>query len=319
MKKSVLLLFISSLAVLACKKSDHNIIQGKIEREELAVVSKVPGRIQKILIENGDFVKAGDTLAILDIPEIDAKKSQAEGALKSASAQYEMSLHGATSNQLAQLNAKKAALTEQYEFAKKSLDRMGKMVKDSLIPQQQYDEVYAKYQGAKAQISAVEAEIADVKNGVRIEQQAMALGQKDRAAGALEEANVAEKERYIIAPQDMTIESITLKMGELALPGYTLFKGSLAESISFRFTLPETRLNQLKKGQELQIQIPYQNKTVAAVVKNIKQIGSYGNIATAYPDYEMQDALYEIILHPKNPKACEDVITKATVTLDLHK
>jgi hypothetical protein len=90
---------------------------------------------------------------------------------------------------------------------------MNAMVKDSLVPQQQYDEVFAKYQGAKSQMIAVDAEIADVKNGVRIEQQTMALGQKDRAQGALEEVQVAEKERYIIAPQDMKIESITLKLG----------------------------------------------------------------------------------------------------------
>lgn len=317
MKKSVLI-FISALAILSCNdKAEQTLIQGKVERDELAVVGKVAGRIQKIFVENGDFVKSGDTLAILDIPEVDAKKIQAEGALKSASAQYDMSVHGATSNQLAQLNAKKAALTEQYEFAKKSLDRVDRMVKDSLIPQQQYDEVYAKYQGAKAQIAAVNAEIADVRNGVRMEQQTMALGQKDRAEGALQEAKVADKERYIIAPQDMIIETITLKTGELALPGYTLFKGSLSESVSFRFTLPESQLSEIKKGQELQVQILYQNKTAAAVVQNIKQIGSYANIATAYPDYEMQDALYEIILRPKQPKEFDDVVTKATVTLDL--
>ena len=52
------------------------------------------------------------------------------------------------------------------------------MVQDSLIPQQTYDEAFAKYQGAKAQLAAVNAEIADVEHGVRIEQQMMALGQK---------------------------------------------------------------------------------------------------------------------------------------------
>src|SRR5690606_24502074 len=93
-------------------------------------------------------------------------------------------------------------------------------------PQQQYDEVFAKYQGAQAQLIAVDAEIADVKNGVRLEQQTMALGQQDRALGALQEVAVAEKERYIIAPQDMKIDAVTLKLGELALPGYTLFKRS---------------------------------------------------------------------------------------------
>ena len=181
MKKLLVFIGICTMASCSNKSEVAKSIQGKIERDEIAVVGKLAGRIDKILVNEGDFVKKGDTLAILDIPEVAAKKAQAQGAVKSAEAQYEMSVHGATSNQLKQLNAKKAALNEQYQFAKKSLNRLEAMVKDSLVPQQQYDEVFAKYQGAQAQLIAVDAEIADVKNGVRLEQQIMALGQKERA------------------------------------------------------------------------------------------------------------------------------------------
>lgn len=238
MKKIVLVTGIL-LGLTACgnKAELSNVIQGKVERDEIAVVGKLAGRIDEILVQEGDFVKKGDTLAILNIPEVDAKKTQAQGAVKSAEAQYDMSVHGATKNQMQQLNAKKAALTEQYQFAKKSLQRLEAMVKDSLVPQQQYDEVFAKYQGAQAQLIAVDAEIADVKNGVRVEQQIMALGQQDRALGALQEVKIAENERFIIAPQDMQVDMITLKLGELALPGYTLFKGTLKETTFFRFTV----------------------------------------------------------------------------------
>lgn len=316
MKKYILFTILAATALSCQNKSEiAKMIQGKVERDELAVVSKVPGRLEKIRVHEGDYVKKGDTLAVLSIPEVEAKKAQAQGAVKSAEAQYDMSVHGATANQLKQLNAKKAALTEQYQFAKKSLGRLEAMVKDSLIPQQQYDEVFAKYQGALAQLNAVNAEIADVQNGVRIEQQTMALGQKDRALGALQEARVAENERYIIAPQDMQIETITLKLGELALPGYTLFKGSLQESIYFRFTIPESALKNYEKGKEVTVYIPYKDKQVKGTIKNVKQIGAYANIATAYPDYEMQDALYEITVTPANHAEVKDILTKTTVTL----
>lgn len=304
-------------AMQSCQNKSEvaNSTQGKVERDELSVVSKIPGRIDQIMVQEGDFVKKGDTLAVLDIPEVEAKKAQAQGAVRSATAQYDMSVHGATSNQLTQLNAKKAGLTEQYEFAKKSLARIESLAQDSLIPQQQYDEVYAKYQGAKAQLTAVEAEIADVQNGVRMEQQVMALGQKDRAVGALQEAQVAEGERYILAPQDMLIETITLKIGELALPGYTLFKGTLENTTYFRFTVPESELGVYERGKELAVHIPYKNRDVQGVIKNVKQIGAYANIATAYPDYEMQDALYEIIVNPMDPGAVKDIYTKSTVII----
>lgn len=313
--KQFCLAMISFLLLAACGKNTNKDLQGKVERDELAVVSKLAGRIETILVKEGDFVQQGDTLAILDIPEVSAKRAQAEGAVKSAQAQYQMATTGATRNQLKQLNAKKTALKEQYEFARKSLSRMEALVKDSLIPQQQYDEVFAKYQGAQAQLLAVDAEIADVQNGVRIEQQVMALGQQDRADGALQEVNVAEKERYIVAPQDMEVDLITLKQGELALPGYTLFKGVLPSTIHFRFTVPESDLSQYKKGETTSVFVPYLNEKIEAEIQNIKQIGAYANIATAYPDYDMQDALYEMIVLPKETTNTENILTKSTVIL----
>ena len=315
MKK--ILVFIGICAIASCSNKSEvaKSIQGKIERDEIAVVGKLAGRIDKILVNEGDFVKKGDTLAILDIPEVAAKKAQAQGAVKSAEAQYEMSVHGATSNQLKQLNAKKAALNEQYQFAKKSLNRLEAMVKDSLVPQQQYDEVFAKYQGAQAQLIAVDAEIADVKNGVRLEQQTMALGQQDRALGALQEVAVAEKERYIIAPQDMKIDAVTLKLGELALPGYTLFKGSLPETTYFRFTVPESSISAYEKGKAVSVHVPYKNIDFAGTIQNVKQIGAYANIATAYPDYDIQDPLYEVTVRPTQMQDAKDLLAKSTVTI----
>jgi len=315
MKKILVFIGICTIASCSNKSDVAKSIQGKIERDEIAVVGKLAGRIDKILVNEGDFVKKGDTLAILDIPEVAAKKAQAQGAVKSAEAQYEMSVHGATSNQLKQLNAKKAALNEQYQFAKKSLNRLEAMVKDSLVPQQQYDEVFAKYQGAQAQLIVVDAEIADVKNGVRLEQQTMALGQQDRALGALQEVAVAEKERYIIAPQDMKIDAVTLKLGELALPGYTLFKGSLPETTYFRFTVPESSISAYEKGKAVSVHVPYKNIDFAGTIQNVKQIGAYANIATAYPDYDIQDPLYEVTVRPTQMQDAKDLLAKSTVTI----
>lgn len=316
MKRIIIILFLT-IASSCTSPKNKTILQGKIENDQLAIVSKVPGKIMTILVKEGDFVKKGDTLAILDIPEVDAKKSQAEGAVISAKAQYSMAVKGATDNQIKQLEAKKKGLKEQYEFAQKSINRLSSMLKDSLVSQQTFDETFAKYQGAQAQYNAVLAEIDDARKGARIEQQTMALGQQDRAYGALREVESAEKERYVIAPQDMSIETITLSLGELALPGYTLFNGYISNSTYFRFTIQESQLSAFKKGQEVYINIPYSGKKIKGKVSIIKQLGAYGSIATAYPDYELQESLFEIRITPIDIRESKDLITKATVTLSL--
>lgn len=315
--KKIYLLLVVVISAVGCGKPKTEVIQGKIEREQIGIVSKIPGKIIEIRIQEGDFVKKGDTLAILDIPEVDAKKSQAEGAVQSAKAQYDMTLKGATDNQLKQLEAKQKALKEQYELAQKSINRLANMLKDSLVSQQIYDEAFAKYQGAQSQYLAVQAEISDVKYGARIEQQKMALGQQERALGALQEVSVADSERYIIAPQDMTVESITLKAGELALPGYTLISGPISESTYFRFTIPESQLSKVQKGQEVMVNVVYNKSQVKGKITSVKALGAYANIATAYPDYEIQESLFEIKISPIDVEQAKDLFTKTTVTLEL--
>ncbi|OOV27726.1 hypothetical protein BXU11_09755 [Flavobacterium sp. LM5] len=316
--KKIATLLLLTLTFFSCQKTKKNtIIQGKVEYEQIAVVSKVPGKIVRLFVKEGDWVKKGDTLAQLDIPEVDAKKNQAKGAVVSAKAQYTMALKGATDNQMKQLEAKRMGLKEQFEFAQKSIQRLKNMLKDSLVSQQTYDETFAKYQGALAQYNAVQAEIDDAKKGARIEQQTMALGQQERAYGALLEVETAEQERFVIAPQDMSIETITLSLGELALPGYTLFNGNIKNSVSFRFTLPESKLNLYKKGETVSVTIPYSKQNIQGVVTSIKQLSAYGNIATAYPDYELQESLFEIKITPTNPSETKDLISKTTATIAL--
>ena len=317
--KKIYLLLVVVISAVGCGKPKTEVIQGKIERGQIGIVSKIPGKIIEIRIQEGDFVRKGDTLAILDIPEVDAKKSQAEGAVQSAKAQYDMTLKGATDNQLKQLDAKQKALKEQYELAQKSINRLSNMLKDSLVSQQMYDEAFAKYQGAQSQYLAVQAEISDVKYGARIEQQKMAFGQQERALGALQEVSVADSERYIIAPQDMTVESITLKAGELALPGYTLISGTISESTYFRFTIPESQLSKVQKGQEVMVNVVYNKSQVKGKITSVKALGAYANIATAYPDYEIQESLFEIKISPVDISQTKDLFTKTTVTLELLK
>jgi len=315
--KHITFVLAASFLFIGCQQAPYkNTLQGKTEREQIGVVSKLPGKILKIYVQEGQMVQAGDTLAILDVPEVEAKKNQAEGAVISATAQYQMAVKGATDNQMKQLEAKYSALKEQYEFAQKSYTRVKNLLADSLVSQQMYDETYAKYQGALSQYLAVQAELADDKKGARIEQQTMALGQQERAKGALKEVEVAEEATIITAPRDMIIESITLHEGEMALPGYTLFSGSITESTYFRFTLPESQLNNYTLNQEVQVKVVYNQETFTGKIIAIKQLAVYANITSAYPDYNLQESLFEMKIVPNDIEAAKKLYTKTSVVLE---
>lgn len=304
----------------ACKNEvREKPFEGKVEREQITIVTKVPGKVAELRIQEGDFVHAGDTLAILDIPEVDAKAEQAKGALQSAEAQYNMATKGATSGQLVQLQAKVDGLKEQYEFAEKSINRLKNLLSDSLVSQQQYDETYAKYQGAKNQYLAAQAEIEEAQNGARYEQQVMALGQKERALGAVAEVKVAAQEKYLIAPQDMSVETINLNVGELATAGYAIINGYINNSTYFRFTVPENRVGKLNRGSEVILHIPYlDNKEVKGRVVAMKALSSYANISTAYPDYDNQLSVFEVKVVPQDHADVSGLLTKTLVVLQVQ-
>lgn len=316
-KNSFFLLICISWILTSCSTPNENVLQGKVERNYVNVVGKIPGRMAELRVAEGDFVKKGDTLAVLDIPETDAKLAQALGAVHSATSQYDMAVYGATLGQLNQLRAKHTALKEQYLFAKKSLDRVAVMAKDSLISPQEYDEVYAKYQGAKAQYDAVDSELKEAESGVRIEQQEMAHGQQKQAEGAYQEAMIAYNERYIIAPSDLKITTSTLELGELALPGYTLFKGEIATSTYFRFTVPESKLKHFQEGQKVKVKVRYNEEEYQATIRHIEPLEAYASISTAYPDFDFQEGLYEIKVDPEDWEAAKTLFLQSTVLLAL--
>ena len=306
----------SVLSLVACKNDNPDqLTEGKTKKEIVSFAPKVTGRILKIYVEEGQTVKAGDTLAMLDVPEVSAKIAQAKGATAAATAQAQMAKNGATADQLRQLKAKQKGLAEQFEFAQKSYKRASNMFKDSLMSPQSYDEIFAKYQGAKAQLDAVNAELHDVEIGTRIEKIEMALGQEDQARGALQEANVVYSERYIIATNDMEIETISLNVGELATAGYALFNGYIPNTTYFRFTIPESKISNYNKGMTVNMKSTYGNQEFSGKIVSIKQLTKYADITTAFPDYQPEDAVYEIKVIPTDRAKVNNILVNSSVTI----
>ena len=315
MKNLYLILCIGLLTGGCQSNAKKEILQGKVKRDALTIVSKYPGRIIEHFVEEGQNVQKGDTLALLDMPEVEAKKAQALGAVDAAKAQYEMALSGATNDQLAQVSAKLDAVTEQYNFAEKSYKRVEAMHQDSLVSDQKYDEVYMQYQGAKAQLEGVQAKYNEVKSGVRNEKIRMAMGSYERAKGALQEAMVAYNERYVIAPQHMSLETIALKDGELALPGYGIITGYQLNSTYFRFTVPESKIMNYKVGESFVVNSPFSKTDYEAKLVSIKQLTRYADITSAFPDYQLGESIYELKLIPIDENKANELYANFTVLL----
>jgi len=317
--KSIKLLIMSSIvlfSISSCTENEKTTLnRGKVKFETVSISSKLGGRVAKIYVEEGQQVQKGDTLAFIDIPEVVAKMMQAEGAIMSAQGQLEMAFNGATNEQLIQIDQKLNSAIAQLNFAQESFNRLEGMYQDSLVSQQQFDEVKMKLVMAQAQVDAIKAKKQEVTKGTRSEQINQAKGQLDRALGAKEEVFVASNEKYLIAPANMSIETISLEEGELLSPGYSLFNGYKMNSVFFRFTIPESKVYDFKVNQELTVMNPYTKEEYSAKITAIKQLAHYADITSTSPLYELDEAIYELKVIPIDEQSGRSFYLNSTVLI----
>jgi len=313
MKKKMLWIACVLLALQACKEEKEHPFEGKVYREVVSVAPKIAGRVERLYVSEGEVVNAGDTLAVLEVPEVAAKRQQVEGLLQAADAQYQMALNGATKEQRERVEAQYKAAKEQYELARKTLKRLEALAQDSLIAPQTFDEAFTKYQLAYAQWQVASAALEEVKKGVRVESKLAALGQKEQVEGALQEVAIAEKERVLLAPESMTIETIALHKGELALPGYALFRGYSLNDTYFRVSVPEAIAVKHRLGEEVQLQLPHSGDILKARITSIRQLPAYATASSAYPQYEVSEYIYEVKMKAVDAAAAKKSLTHQTV------
>ena len=164
---------------------DADIIQGQVEVTEYRVSSKVPGRILELRVNEGDYVRAGDTLAILDAPEVRAKMEQARSAESAAAALELKAQNGARKEQIQGAYSVLQQAKAGYEIAEKSYQRIQRLYDEGVMSAQKRDEVYANYKAMEAQMKAAQSQYDMAVNGARMEDKLAAAAQVGRARGAV--------------------------------------------------------------------------------------------------------------------------------------
>ena len=254
---------------------DPDVIQGEMEVEEYRVSSKVPGRILELRVKEGDFVKAGDTLAILEAPDVQAKMSQAQSAVDAASAMEMMAKNGARKEQVQAayqlLEQAKAGL----EIAEKSYNRMKILYDEEVISAQKFDEALAMYKSAQAQVKAAQSQYDMAKNGARMEEKMSAAAQVGRARGAVQEVHSYIHETVQIAQAAGEVTDVYPKVGELVGTGSPIMTISVMDDMWGTFNIREDQLKGLKLGSELTVVVPALEKEVKMKIYYMKDKGSF--------------------------------------------
>ena len=254
---------------------DPEVMQGQVEVSEYRVSSKVPGRILELRVKEGDFVKAGDTLAIIDAPEVRAKMEQARGAQEAASALEQKAQNGAREEQIRGafqlLQQAKAGL----EIAEKSYNRVQRLFDEGVLSAQKRDEAYAQYKAMEAQCKAAQSQYDMAVNGARREDKLAAQAQVSRARGAVNEVHSYINETVQIAQMDGEVSAVYPKVGELVGTGSPIMTISMLNDLWGTFNVREDQLGEMSIGSEITAFVPAFNKDIRMKVYYMKDQGSY--------------------------------------------
>ncbi len=254
---------------------EPEMIQGQVEVSEYRVSSKVPGRILEIRVKEGDFVKVGDTLAILDAPEVRAKMEQARSAESAAAAQEEMARNGARQEQIQGAYQLMQQARAGLEIAEKSYQRVQRLFDEGVLSAQKRDEAYANYKAMEAQAKVAESQYDMARNGARREEKMAAAAMVGRAQGAVQEVSSYIHETVQIAQMEGEVMDIYPKQGELVGTGSPIMSIAVMTDMWGTFNVREDQLNGLEVGKTFTAFVPAFNKDIQMKVYYMKDQGSY--------------------------------------------
>ena len=285
------------------------VLQGQAETSDYRVSSKVPSRVKELRVQTGDKVKAGDTLAIMDSPEVMAKMEQAQAAEAAAKAIEQKARNGARQQEIQGAFELWQKAQAGLEVAGKTFARVSRLYDEGVIPAQKRDEAEAQLKAMQATEKAARSQYEMAKEGARREDKAAAAAQVARAQGAISEVEGYMKETVLTATADGTVTEIFPEVGELVGTGAPIMNIAKDYDVRFVFNVREDYLPGMKKGMEIKVYAPAVDREL------INVMGSYATwkATKALDKYDLKT--FEVTARPVNQEDVKDILAGMTVII----
>ncbi len=248
---------VATAAVLACRGKDTGTLhlQGRIEAPLVDLGPKVAGRVVEVRVREGDRVKAGDVLVLLDLGDTAIAVDRDRDGLRSAEAKYRDLSVGSRPLEIEAAQAEVADKRAQVELARREMARQKELVEKQIGTQQELDRGRAELDSATANLKASEERLGLAREGFRVHQTEQARYDVDRARSVLRQSEALAGESEIRAPADGVI------LHRIAEPGLLLAAGQPAVTLAFadrlyvRTFIPEQKLGKVRQGMAATVRV----------------------------------------------------------------
>ena len=270
--------FTAALIAAGCGNDSTGSIEasGTLEAVEVNISARTSGQLLKLSVREGDNVKAGDTIAVIDHALLDLQLQQASAGVDLAGAQYDLLRNGARKEDIRSAEETVRQLESSHATAATDFERIKELFASHSVSQKQYDDAESRFTITLAQYNAAQQNLQKIRHFARPEEIAAAKARVDQASA---QANLIRKQisdSYIMAPVNGTVTYKPVEAGELINPGTVVVRLSQLERMELMIYVNETELGKVKLGAAADVMIDtFPEKTYPATVVYVSPVAEF--------------------------------------------
>ncbi len=277
-------------------------ISGTVDADVLYISSLVPGKVSRILVDEGNSVKEGDIMAYIDDEDYKLKLKKLKAMLAGAEARYRMVKKGAREEDIARMREKLRQAKIALNNAEKNYERAKKLYEAKVFPRKKYDDAYFAYKRALAGYRAVREEYRKLVKGSRPEEIEMALANVNAIKAEIEEVEKKISDCVIEAPVNGIVLCRLVNVGEVVPVGKPLFSLADLSVVKVRGYLSEKDLGFIKLGEEVSIYVDtFPEKPLKGIITYISSVAEFTPKNVQTKD-ERVKLVYEIKVKVRNDR-----------------
>jgi HlyD family secretion protein len=226
-------------------------LSGYIEGESLFIAPIEAGRIATVRVHRGDQVKAGATVATLETDDAGFALEVARARHAEASARVGNLTTGKRAEEIAVIEANRAAAKADLAQAELDLTRMRDLVQHKVQSQSALDQARTARNVASARLQEIDANLQVAGIAARVQEIEAARRVVDAAAAEVRDAEWRLAQRTIIAPADGRVEEIIRYAGETAGPAAPVLALLRPDNRKLKLFVPQKLQSGMRVGQTL--------------------------------------------------------------------
>ena len=239
------------LALASCGRNDSDriVATGTIEMIEVDVSPQVPARVVAVRVEEGQAVRAGDTLAVLIQATTRAGVAAQEARVRAAEAALKEARAGARPGEIERAEAELRRSEAETVRATRDLERIRPLVDAGAESPQRLDAAAAEEATTAARRDAVREELQLLRDGTRPERIERARAELATARADLAAERAVAGDLVLTAPIDGTVLSRNAEPGEMLASGESALTLGESGATYTRVYVPTRELPMVRAGQ----------------------------------------------------------------------